>query len=82
MDEDLPAPLARRPRIDGENDGLRTKTPRERAQQIGVVDGGRVDRYLVGARPQQHLRVVHRPHAPAHGEGQIDGVPRPGAPCR
>ena len=54
--------------IDGHHDALAAEPLGCAADEIGVLDGGGVDRDLVGPRLQQTPDVVDRPDAPADRE--------------
>ena len=77
MDVDLPPRLAPRARVHREDHGLGAEAEGQTLHERGVVDGGGVHRHLVRSRPQQRVGVLHRAHAPAHGEGKEDGVGDP-----
>ena len=67
----LPAGLAagaRLARVDRDHDRLRAEALGGARDELGIVDGGGVDRHLVGAGEEQPPHVVDRAHAAADGE--------------
>src|SRR5215207_11635066 len=79
VDHHLPAAaVAAAPGVDGQHHALDSVGARPGRQQLGVADGGRVDRHLVGAGPQQPLDVLDGPDPAADGERDEHLLGRPG----
>ena len=75
--EDLPAPASAGVRpgaagVDGHHHALAAELVGQLGDQLGPVDGGRVDPDLVGPGPQQPPGVLDRPDPAADGEGDED----------
>ena len=76
-------------RIDGDDDRLAPEPRRASGDQVGIGDGGRVERDLVGPGPQDVAHLVDGPHAAADGQrderpsrGPLDDVEQRAAALR
>ena len=59
--------------VDGQDDALAAKTLGRFAYQFGAADGSRIDRYLIGASPQDLMEVVDAADAATNGKGNGNG---------
>src|SRR5438046_1188587 len=57
--------------------GVAAEALRRLADQLGALEGCRVEGDLVRARAQQRPDVLDAPHAAAHGERHVDALGRP-----
>ena len=78
MRVDTPA-LALRlaPSVDGDDDALAAKDVRPGVDEVGIADGRRVDRNLVGAGGEQVPNVAHRAHTAPDRQRDEDLIGRP-----
>src|SRR5262249_59566415 len=66
---DLPAVAVDALGVDVDHDALAAEPPGGAADEVGVADGRRVDRDLVGPGVEQGPDVLQVADAPAHGHG-------------
>src|SRR5580693_5798812 len=63
--------MAQVPDVYGDDDALRPEHLRQPPDQTGALDGGGVDRDLVGAAAEREPRIAHRPDAAPDGERDV-----------
>ena len=73
---DLAAVLLDPLRVDIHDDALAAEPPGRLADELGIADGGRIDRHLVAAGVQQIADVVDRADAAADGQRHEDDLGR------
>ena len=69
---DMPAAFGLALGVDGHHQTLRAVVAGGIGHQLRIVDGGRVDRHLVGADVQQSADVIHAADAAAHRQRNED----------
>ena len=79
-DDDLPAVGGRRAapaRVDRDDDGLRAERRRALRDELRALDGGGVERHLVGAGPEHGAHLGDAAHAAADGQRDERPAGRP-----